>query len=376
MSSITLPLGDLFARRTESVNPARHADETFELFSVPSYDGRMPDLVTGAEIGSTKVSVLPGDVLLCKIVPHIRRAWVVPPRGSIRQIGSGEWIVMRDERFHSDYLRHLVLSDSFHALFMSTVAGVGGSLMRARPSYASTIPIRLPSLPEQRRIAAILDQADELRTKSRRALELLDELADSLFVDMFGSLDNSIGEPTALIELGRVVTGKTPPSASEGMFGDFVPFVTPGDIGRELTLGRGLSRSGAAMVPLVASGSLLVCCIGATIGKIGMATELSAFNQQINAVEWGPRVDPTFGLFAVRQRREEIVNRASSTTMPILNKGHFQKIQIAIPEIDRQRLFAKKIAVLTDQKKKSQSADVHLDELSASLQHLAFRGEL
>ena len=245
-----------------------------------------------------------------------------------------------------------------------------------KPSDIKTSRVFLPPLPEQRRIAAILDQADELRTKSRRALELLDELADSLFVDMFGSLDNSIGEPAALIELGRVVTGKTPPSASEGMFGDFVPFVTPGDLGRELTLGRGLSQSGAAMVPLVASGSLLVCCIGATIGKIGMATEMSAFNQQINAVEWGPRVDPTFGLFAVRQRREEIVNRASSTTMPILNKGHFQKIQIAIPEIDRQRSFAKKIAVLTDQKSKSQSADVNLDELSASLHHRAFRGEL
>ncbi|TFD66085.1 restriction endonuclease subunit S [Cryobacterium sp. Hh38] len=241
---------------------------------------------------------------------------------------------------------------------------------------ARELEVPLPPLPEQRRIAAILDQADELRTKRRRALQLLDELADAIFVDMFGTPSDFRGELMAFGELGRVVTGKTPPGAREGMFGDFVPFVTPGDLGRELTPGRGLSQAGSATVPLVASGSLLVCCIGATIGKIGMAAEPSGFNQQINAVEWGPLVDSTFGLFATRQRRDEIVHSASSTTMPILNKGAFQKIQIAIPKIEHQKAFATQIGVLMGHKSASQYEEVLLDELFASLQHRAFRGEL
>ena len=48
--------------------------------------------------------------------------------------------------------------------------------------------IPLPPLPEQRRIAAILDHADTLRTKSRHTLDLLDTLTQSIFTDMFGDV--------------------------------------------------------------------------------------------------------------------------------------------------------------------------------------------
>jgi type I restriction enzyme S subunit len=55
-------------------------------------------------------------------------------------------------------------------------------------------PIKVPPLPEQRRIAAILDKADALRTKRREALAQLDRLAQSIFVEMFGDpVTNSKG---------------------------------------------------------------------------------------------------------------------------------------------------------------------------------------
>ena len=159
MSWKKAPLGDFMASRTGSVDPAQFPDETFELFSIPAYDKNRAEIVRGSEIGSAKQVVSPGDVLLSRIVPHIRRAWVVNPATHYRLIGSGEWIPFRSPRIAPYFLRHLLITDWFNAQLMRTVAGVGGSLLRARPEGIARIEIPLPPLPEQRRIAAILDHA-------------------------------------------------------------------------------------------------------------------------------------------------------------------------------------------------------------------------
>lgn len=124
--------------------------------------------------------------MLSKIVPHIRRSWIVPDSGEHRQIASGEWILFRSPRFYGPYLRHLLSSDFFNRRFMQTVAGVGGSLLRARPAHVSKIRIPLPAIDEQRRLAAIFDKAEELRCKRRAALSQLDTLRHSIFHSMFG----------------------------------------------------------------------------------------------------------------------------------------------------------------------------------------------
>ncbi len=97
-------------------------------------------------------------------------------------IGSGEWIVFRDDSVYPPYLRQLLTSDWFHPEFMRTVSGVGGSLVRARPSNVAKIKVPLPPFQEQRRTAAILDQAKALQAKRRQALAKLDTLTQSLFL--------------------------------------------------------------------------------------------------------------------------------------------------------------------------------------------------
>lgn len=169
-----------------AVDPSKYPAEEFDLYSIPAYDKYEPEVAQGSEIGSTKKTVQPGDVLLSRIVPHIRRVWVVGPSHGRRQIGSGEWIIFRGDAFNSNYLRHMLMADPFHKQFMQTVAGVGGSLLRARPSEVEKIKIPLPPLPEQKRIAAILDKADAIRRKRQQAVKLTEELLRSVFLDMFG----------------------------------------------------------------------------------------------------------------------------------------------------------------------------------------------
>lgn len=181
-------LGDFMVARGGSVNPEKFPHETFELHSIPSFDKGAPEILTGVEIGSPKQVVRPGDVLISKIVPHIRRAHVVPKKGVFRQIASGEWIVFRTSEVDNSYFRHFLLSDSFNREFLNTVAGVGGSLMRARPEFVKRVKMPLPELEEQRRIAAILDKADEIRAKRQQVLDHLDHLKMTVLVEEIGTL--------------------------------------------------------------------------------------------------------------------------------------------------------------------------------------------
>ena len=59
---------------------------------------------------------------------------------------------------------------------------------------------------------------------------------------------------------------------------------------------RYLTKEGAAEVRTVRAGSALVCCIGATIGITDRTWKTSAFNQQINAIEWRKEIDDDFGV--------------------------------------------------------------------------------
>jgi type I restriction enzyme S subunit len=207
------PLEELMATRQETVDPSQHPSEVFELFSIPAYDSQTPEVVEGSAIGSAKKCVEPGDVLLSRIVPHIRRAWVVPEANGHRQIASGEWIVFRSKKFNASYLRHLLMSDVFHAQFMNTVAGVGGSLLRARPAFVAEIEIPLPPLPEQMRIADILDKADAIRRKRRAVVSNSAILTKSVFRSLLGDpATNPHG--WQVMKLGDVVNfvgGSQPP---------------------------------------------------------------------------------------------------------------------------------------------------------------------
>lgn len=95
-----ISLDDLMIKKSSAVDPKRFRQEIFELLSIPAFDKGQPEIVPGSQIGSAKKIVQPGDILLSKIVPHIRRCWVVPSSTEYRQIASGEWIQFRSNKFN------------------------------------------------------------------------------------------------------------------------------------------------------------------------------------------------------------------------------------------------------------------------------------
>lgn len=141
----------------EMINPANFPEETFELWSVPSFSSGKPEIATGSTIGSTKQLVKPNDVLICKINPRINRVWQVGKDSGLRQIASSEWIVLRSSKLVSSYLRYFFSSPSFRKQICDGVTGVGGSLTRAQPKRVATFLVPVAPLNEQKRIAEKLN---------------------------------------------------------------------------------------------------------------------------------------------------------------------------------------------------------------------------
>ena len=167
-----VPVGRFMKEGVQTVDPRTSPDEMFELWSIPAFDAGSPELVRGGEIGSHKKVVAPGDVLLSRIIPHIRRGWVVRENtDGRRQIASTEWIVFSGSEIVPGFLRQLLVSDFFHVSFMQTLTGVGGSLTRANPRAVGEIKIPLPPLEVQREIVAEIEGYQKVINGARAVLD-------------------------------------------------------------------------------------------------------------------------------------------------------------------------------------------------------------
>lgn len=392
-----IPLEDIMVKKRASIDPSKHADETFDLYSVPAFDDREPERIPGSEIGSSKKSVEPGDVLLSRIVPHIRRAWVVGEASGNRQIGSGEWMIFKGKDVWPEYLRHLLVSDWFHPRLMQTVSGVGGSLLRARPAEVARIEVPIPhkngkpDLDEQKRIAAILDKADAIRRKRQQALRLTDDFLRSVFLDLFGDpVTNPKGWKMG--ELGDLVArldgGKNlaeAPSETETRVLK-VSAVTSGEYKAEES--KFVPES--FVVPesyIVRKGDLLVSrantreLIGAT-AYVWETPENIMLPDKIWKFIWKApdQVDPLFvhSLMRFPGIQAEVGRRASgsSGSMKNIAKPKYLGVPIPIPPSDLQIVFGDIGRKLRSTALRINDPKVSPDSLFSSLQQRAFRGEL
>jgi type I restriction enzyme S subunit len=141
-----------------------------------------------------------------------------------------------------------------------------------------------------------------------------------------------------LADVGKVITGNTPPTADAENYGDAIPFVKPTEL-----VDRGIRSAPSGLAPqamgkarVVPVGAVLVSCIG-NLGKTGIAKVPVAFNQQINAVVFNESVVPEFGFYYAQTLKPWLCGESSATTIPIVNKGKFQQARFPLAPLDEQR---------------------------------------
>jgi type I restriction enzyme M protein len=167
-----VPVGNFIKEEVKTIDPRNTPDEIFDLWSIPAYDAGSPEIIRGGDVGSQKKVVFPNDVLISRIIPHIRRACVVPQNSNNRrQIASTEWIIFSSDEIVPEFLQNILVSDHFHTSFMQTITGVGGSLSRANPSAVGEIKIPLPPITIQKEIVTEIEGYQKVINGARAVID-------------------------------------------------------------------------------------------------------------------------------------------------------------------------------------------------------------
>jgi type I restriction enzyme S subunit len=174
------------------------------------------------------------------------------------------------EILDTQYLFHWVKTNHFINEMIKLATGQSYPAVSDKIILNSKIP--LPPLAEQRRIASILDQADELRQKRQQAIEKLDQLLQATFIDMFGDpVSNPKGwDKEKMDTLMTIVRGGSP-RPIENFLGGTYPWIKIGDAtkGDDLFITKtkeAITEEGLHKTRLLPEGSVIFANCGVSLG--------------------------------------------------------------------------------------------------------------
>lgn len=338
--------------------------------------------VSSSEAPSRARQVLKtSDVLVSTVRPNLNGVARVPANldGSIASTG---FCVLRPKVEYLDplYLFHWVQSSLFVDDMVRKATGASYPAVSNKLVLGSYIP--LPPIDEQRRIAAILDKADELRTKRRRALAHLGTLIEAVFTEMFGD-PTSAPKSVPFSDLAtRITYGFTSPMdhVSAG-----IPILT----GKNVLMGTidmenvhyGTPHQVSALTDKSKPnlGDILVTKDG-TIGRCAVVRSVPiCINQSVALVQLQrDKVLPEYvqGMLSHPSVQLKLHGMKKGNSIPHLQITEFAKMRVPLPALELQQSYSAKVFQVEKMRRHHTAQLLELDVLFASLQHRAFRGEL
>ncbi|MBY3088313.1 restriction endonuclease subunit S [Rhizobium laguerreae] len=348
--------------------------------------GRLLEIkpVANGELKSTKFAFGPRHILYGKLRPYLAKIALPAFSGicstDILPILPGPDI---DRNYLCQFLRQPTMID------FAASRSEGANLPRLSPKALAKFEIPLPPLDEQKRIAATLDKADQLRQKRRQAIALLDSLTQSIFLEMFGEI---VSRAWPMAAIGEIATDmRTGPFGSQLLHSEFVDdgiavlgidnavnnrfewgkarFITE-DKYRQLS--RYTVRPDDVLITIM--GTCGRCAVVPyDIPKAINTKHLCCITLDSN------RVLPQY-LHSCFLNNPDVLRQlgvqAKGAVMPGLNMGIIKSLKIPLPPIALQRAFKDRMSALSQQLGAAEMAATHSETLFSSLQHRAFSGPL
>ena len=283
------------------------------------------------------------------------------------------------------YQSLLFLKSKFEAL------GQGSTFEAINGGELKSFHLHLPPLPEQKKIASILTSVDEVIEKTQSQIDKLQDLKKGTMNELLTKgightefKDSELGripkswEVGIVSDLGKVVTGSTPNTTNRELYdGDFM-FVSPSDISEEMFVegtDKTVTLEGLKTIREIPLNSVMIVCIGSTIGKVALNTDRCATNQQINTIV-PENADPFFIYFLMKMMANLIRKESGTQAVPLINKTDFSNIMIKKPPIDEQRVIGRYLSSFNSAILKKTNKLHQTQSLKKSLMHDLLTGKV
>ena len=326
-----------------------------------------------------------GDVLFAKITPCMENGKAAIARNLVNQhgFGSTEFHVIRPKTtVLAEWIYSFIRTTEFRRAAAASFQGAVGQ-QRVPGSFLETFRIPLPPLSEQKRIVAILQEAEEIRRLREEAERKTAELIPAMFQSVFGDLffGKSPYPYKLLSEIGDLDRGKSKhrPRDEPSLYGGPYPFLQTGDVAQSngwiTTYTQTYSKKGLEQSRLWPKGTLVIT-IAANIGATAIMTFDACFPDSVVGFTPFQGISTEYVRWWLLGYQKRLEAQASQGAQKNINLEILRAIKIPVPPVELQVKFQEAVNNLRGQMELFKKGVNSYSALSSSLSAHAFSGHL
>jgi len=342
---------------------------------------------------SDQFKIQEGDILMALSGATTGKIGVARKKDNGAYLNQRVAIIRGKTQINAQFIKYVLSGQRLNTLLLS--AG-GAAQPNLSPKDLSSMQIPLPSLEEQKRIAAILDKADTLRRTRQEAIDLTDQLLRSVFLDMFG---DPVANPKnwkveQLKNLStKISSGSTPVGGSKVYVEEGIPFLRSQNVWRrrlelddvvyidEVTH-RKMNKTSLKNKDILITKTGRINTENSSLGRAAMflgEDDSANINGHVYLIRPKPEAMNEFILYIITTKEYRDYIRSvcvGGIDKRQINKTHLEQFPIIVPPVEDQQQFIEYIQAIENQKETLNRQLEFANNMFSSLTQQAFNGEL